>query len=118
MFQKHKLFGVFAWDCGRPPSSRNWYTMHRPIGGNRVEQAILTRLGRPSVTVFDTASEATDNTILVNGKRGKQAVSGSWQVDGRRLREVEAAADGKPEIIDGKWVDGGRAIAWSRKCSP
>jgi hypothetical protein len=118
VFQKHKLLGVFAWDCGRPPSDRNWYTMRRAIKGDRVEQAILTRPGRPSVTVFDTANEATENTIAVSGTRGKKAVSSSWEIDGRRMREVEATADGQPEIADGKWSRDGRDVVWSRKCSP
>jgi hypothetical protein len=118
VFQKHKLLGVFAWDCGRPPSDRNWYTMRRAIKGNRVEQAIVTLPGRPSVTVFDKASETADNTIAVSGTRNKKVVTSSWQLDGRRMREVEATADGQPEIADGKWVRDGRAVTWSRKCSP
>jgi uncharacterized caspase-like protein len=112
------LLGVFAWDCGRPPSDRNWYTMRRVIKGNRVEQAILARPGRPAVTVFDQASETANNTIAVSGTRGKKAVSSSWAVDGQRMRETEATADGQPEIAGGKWVRDGREVAWSRKCSP
>jgi hypothetical protein len=118
VLQKHNLLGVFAWDCGRPPSDRNWYTMRRPIKGNRVEQAIVTRPGRPSVTVFDKASQTADNTIAVSGTRGKKAVSSSWVLDGRRMREAEATADGQPEIADATWVRDGRAVIWSQKCSP
>jgi hypothetical protein len=118
VFEKRKLLGVFAWDCARPPSDRNWYTMRRAIKGNRVEQAIVASPGRPSVTIFDKASETADNTIAVSGTRGKKAVSSSWVLDGRRLREVDATADGQPEIADATWVRDGRAVAWSRKCSP
>lgn len=118
VFEKRRLLGVFAWDCGRPPSDRNWYTMRRPIKGNRVEQAIVTRPGRPAVTIFDQASETADNTIAVSGTRGRKAVSSSWELDGQRMRETEATADGQPEITGGKWVRDGRDVIWSRRCSP
>jgi hypothetical protein len=118
MFQKHKLLGVFAWDCARPPSDRNWYTMHRPIDANRVEQTILTGPGRPYVTVFNSASETAENSITVSGTRNKQAVSGVWQMDGRRMLELEATTNGKTEIAEGKRLRDGQAVSWARKCSP
>jgi hypothetical protein len=118
VLQKHNLLGVFAWDCARPPSDRNWYTMRRPVQGDRVEQSIVANPGRPAVTIFDKASETAEDTIAVSGTRGKKAVASSWKLDGRRVREVEATADGQPEIADATWVRDGRAVAWSRKCSP
>ncbi len=119
VFEKHKLIGVFAWNCDRPPSDSNWYTMNRVVSANRIEQTILTAPSkRPYVTEFDQATDLSETSVSVGGTRSKQPVTGVWQLEDRRMLEFEAVTNGKTEIASAKRVRDGLAVPWATKCSP
>ena len=121
VFEKHKLLGVFAWDCGRPASSSNLYFVSRLLDGDRVQRERMSGpTNRDFVMFIDKASEVKPNEILVSGMREGKPQEILWRIernaDGMRMRGVEASWDGKKLISGEKITDSGRETPWMNRC--
>jgi hypothetical protein len=96
------MIGSFAANCRRPPSEKNPYTMIRPIDRNRLQQTVVTvPWKRPSVITITGARDSNPHEIAVTATRGKDDVSGTWQIEKGRIR----------------WTEDGATGTWLQKCS-
>jgi uncharacterized caspase-like protein len=101
-FARHFMLGSFAENCRRPPSEKNPYTMIRPIDRTRLQQAVVTLpWKRPPVITITEAKDNNPREVAVTGTRGKDSVSGTWEIENGRVR----------------WVTDGQTGAWLQKCS-
>jgi uncharacterized caspase-like protein len=101
-FARHFMLGSFATNCRRPPSEKNPYTMIRPIDRTRLRQAVVTLpWKRPPVITITAAMDNNPHEVAVTGTRGKESVSGVWEIEKGRIR----------------WVAEGETGAWLQKCS-
>lgn len=121
VFEKHKLLGIFAWDCGRPASKSNLYFVSRLLDGDRVQRERMSGpTNRDFVMFIDKASEVNPNEVLVSGMREGKPQEILWRIernaDGVRMRGVEASWDGKKLISGEKMTDGGRETPWINRC--
>jgi TIR domain len=121
VFEKHKLLGIFASDCGKPASKSNLYYVSRLLDGDRVQREVMSGpTNRDFVIVIDKGSEVKPNEVLVSGTREGKPQEILWRIernaDGIRMRGLEASWDGKKLISGGKVTDSGRETAWLNRC--
>jgi TIR domain len=121
VFEKHKLLGIFAWDCAKPASKSNLYFVSRLLDGDRVQRERMSGpTNRDFVMFIDKASEVNPNEVLVSGMREGKPQEILWRIernaDGMRMRGVEASWDGKKLISGEKITDSGRETPWMNRC--
>lgn len=117
-FDKHHLFGTFAWDCSKEASEKdNWYFVNRAIDSDHVQRDYMTaRQTRGWYTILDKAEERGSNEIYVSGTFDGKPTDGIWRVEQNRMLQVEATREGKTIIRGGKWVDSGKDMPWLNRC--
>ena len=118
IFDKYKLFGTFAWNCGKPASKDNLYYVNRSLDALSVQRDQMSGpTTRDAVTILDRASEIRASEITVGGTRDGQPTEGLWLLEPNRQLGTEVSIGGKKVISDGKLLSTGREIPWLNKCS-
>jgi hypothetical protein len=118
IFEKNNLLGTFAWDCSKQPDrDSNWYFVNRALDADHVQRDFMVGpTTRAWVTIIDQATELGPNEIGWSGIRdGKRSV-GVWRLDGTRVRQWRASAQGKDIISDGKLLASGKELPWLNAC--
>ena len=118
IFEKHNLFGTYAWDCTKPASADdNWYFVNRVMDADHVQRDFMSGpTTRAWVTVLDKAAELSANEISVSGTRDGQPADGIWRIEKNRMLQWEATQHGKKIVAEGKWVATGKDMAWLNRC--
>ena len=49
VFENYKLLGIFAFDCSKPPTSDNYYYVHRLVDAGHVQR---DRMSGPPAAIF------------------------------------------------------------------
>jgi hypothetical protein len=102
VFARHYMLGTFAENCRRPPSEKHPYTTLRPLDRRRVQQTVVTvPWKRPSVLTITGANDTGPQEFAVSGTRGREPVTGNWQIEKGRVR----------------WTADGETGPWLQKCS-
>jgi hypothetical protein len=118
IFEKNNLLGTFAWDCSKQPDrNSNWYFVNRALDADHVQRDFMVGpTTRAWATIIDQATELGPNEIGWSSIRDGQRSVGVWRLDGNRVRQWRATANGKDIISDGKLVASGKELPWLNAC--
>jgi len=126
VFEKYNLLGVFAQNCGKPPtaqtptddSPQNWWFVNRPVDANHVQRDFMTSASaRAFAIVLDNVTESSPNEIRVTGMRDDALpVDMVWRIEPNRTRTWQGVGDTKGQVADGKYVETGNDMPWLTRC--
>ena len=122
VFEKHKLLGFFAPDCGKPASKDNLYYANRLNGELVQTDQMSSSTDRDFVMFIDKAGEISANEIVVTGTREGQPTNMIWRLEsapgasGMRVRPAEVSWGGKKLVTGEKLADSGREMPWLQRC--
>src|ERR1700693_3232513 len=93
IFEKHNLFGTYAWDCTKPASADdNWYFVNRVMDADHVQRDFMSGpTTRAWFTILDKATERSANEIYVSGIRDGQPTDGIWRTEQDRMMQWDTA---------------------------
>lgn len=107
IFERYKLIGIFALDCGKPAAYDNFYYVFRALPDGRIQgDRMSSQQTRDLVDVVDTASERQPGDISINSTTaGGKANSSVWRIEGQRFTVLEYTVDGRVSAGDGQWLN-------------
>jgi hypothetical protein len=117
IFEKYRLLGTFAVDCGKPASPDNLFYWNRALDDGAIERDQMSGPAKRDWIVFlDNATELRPNEIAVSGTRDGKPINGVWRVEDRRMLQVEVNWDGKEYVGNGRLLQNGSSMPWLNKC--
>lgn len=126
IFEKYNLLGTFASNCSEPANKANTYYVYRAIDTGHVQRDVMSNTTtRDVVFIIDKATELGPNKLAFSGTVAResagQAADGAsgesvYRVEGRRVRALEGAVEGKKTISGGYFTRTGNETPWLTKC--
>jgi hypothetical protein len=120
VFDTYGLLGIFSFDCSKPPTSNNYYYVHRLVGPGHVQRDRMSGgIGRDYVNVIDKASAIGPNQVSISGMRieGNRkggAIEEIWRVEPSRIMTVDGTLGGLKLISGGRF--NGQPVPWANRC--
>jgi hypothetical protein len=117
LFEKYKLVGVFAVDCGKPADPGNVYQVIRLIDANAAQIDEMSGPTTRAGTIFvDRAESVRPNVLKVVGTLNDFPLEAVWQIEPQRQRLIEAKANGVELVRDGVHLITRQTAAYFNRC--
>ena len=121
VFENYKLLGIFAFDCSKPPTSDNYYYVHRLVDAGHVQRDRMSGpTSRDFSNVMDKAvgvgpNEVTVSGTRVEGNRKGDPIEEVWRVEANQIMTVEGTIGGAKVIAGGRF--NGQPVPWANMCA-
>jgi poly(3-hydroxybutyrate) depolymerase/uncharacterized caspase-like protein len=117
IFEKYRLLGTFAVDCGKPATADNLYYVNRLLGNGAVERDQMSGPITTDWVVFlDKATALRPNEIAVGGTRDGKPAEGVWRIEDKRMLQVEVSLGGEKFVSNARLLQSGREMPWLTRC--
>jgi hypothetical protein len=120
VMQQWGILGVWASDCGAPPSRRNYHLGYRAVGGGRVMHERFFGAGTDGQAVISAAIVGGTLELVVDF--GPPGGTRRWTMfkgpDGRMRAWRNSRVDGSSLTVqDGRFTSDGRDTPWQTMCT-
>lgn len=131
ILERRGVLGTWSYDCDRPASPSNEYTVYRAVDAARVQRDVMQGPNkRSSVGFVETVVEFGPNElqialpqILSVASNARHSYVIRVRQEGRLVRGIEASLDGVVLVTNGRYVPNypdralrGKPTNWVNKC--
>jgi len=117
LFEKHKLLGNLAWDCGKPASPSNLYFVIRPLDDNHVQiDQMNGPTSREYLMLIDKTAESKPGELSLGGTRSDKPIMILWRSEADRVVRLDFSVDGKKLHAGGRYTHNSNQVPALRRC--